>query len=633
MTGLEWHVVGVCGRGFPGASPPSIRVTVLPDAGDPSSRNAAQVVIAGLPGERQPVGDIFWELERSVRWADQNQDDSDLDNDDSGRGNNSMGGTLKLRVVGAGSIQFHLVSGGQEAAQEWQTLGKTEQGLQVKLILKEVSSKRAIEERHRRRMRILQKELELHLVKTVPPEKLEAWEAKRRTSSAKKIQIHWRQWRASKTEKRGTFRTGILGSSSRKTQHRPAFCARDKIHAENLETDDREDTDYSHFDSDHDSGAENREEEDEETEDAAKEDFARLEEKLEQITRECLEGSTDDMRYVSTHEKYEYLIGQSDGVQNLWERLNNDLATMEANEAKRNRTLRQLKRINQLAQVDSVKLGDQFPHNSIQHSEVVNETLRKWPLPRSKKAKQKAEAMHQAMLENMKTGKEWWRVRIGAEERDLRSLKPAKEPWSFPSKVKDELSEDSNEVSRWWLTYASGSAETATAILSSATGDGLSPEVVRDAIDREQACLVREAEDKLKAAENPLLVAALTCPPHRIHQLRAVARAKASPKPPGEKENEVHSQRSPQTLQSPQTQKLSHSPRAEQNLTNVEFSVKENAPVRIKKKRKPGKKKERAMAQHIESLEEQVAILRAQMAQKELEKLKASQQHSEVCEP
>mmetsp|Transcript_33700 Transcript_33700/g.54064 ORF Transcript_33700/g.54064 Transcript_33700/m.54064 type:complete len:623 (+) Transcript_33700:443-2311(+) len=595
---LEWCIVGVHGRGFPGASPPSIGLSLV--TVHESSRNRGydseeeenskrRKDVQALPGKRQPVGDVYWELEKAVYW------DDEIINVDSGSRRE-----LRIRVVNVGVVRIIMSRGSEDRSQNWMDVGEDGNGYQVKLMLKQFPSRKAEKERNDRKQRILRRQLEMEMLAKVPAEKLFAWEEKRAHRCAQLIQNQWR----------GHF-------YAQNAYHAPSdptvrFASPQADVAPSLDRQDEwesEDDDKEKDDS-----------ENEDIFDEQEEDYRRLLGLNDELAKSAASNKETG---TSVHENYQYLIEQCGRVSESWYQWRQRELAMESKARYRRKVMRKLSRLcNKLSNLDK-PLADYFTEGNGEQQDVksededdnaggdkfVKKTKRFWPVTRDKAKLEEAQVQHNAALESMQVGKEWWRVRLGNEEKDIREMQASKPPWKYPYDTKKEIQR--GESSRWWVAFASNGPESAQRILSNPY-EGASPELFNDAVRRETDRLVQETEQRLKTSESPLLIAALSCPAHRFGKMRtllgrnqytpaAVSSSDTKPPPVEEQENNAQAVNEPR----------------ENDTSNVKVAT-------TGKRRKKSRGKEAAMKNHIESLEEQVAILRAQLANAELGKLKAA---------
>ncbi|CAK9022285.1 Uncharacterized protein SCF082_LOCUS15723 [Durusdinium trenchii] len=515
---MECKVIGVAGRGFPGAAPPGVcvsvvsvrdgRVTSRKRVNDDDEEEAAHEQgrtredFETLDGTKETVGDIFWKLREPFLWEEK------------ARCAAGERRELRIRVANVASVRLMMHGDNTEDAQLWRDLGDPDVGYQVKLVLRLVPSKHSEQERSKRLLRIQQRQIELEMMQRIPADKLLEWETSRKHRSASAIQRTWKSKR----------QTGKRTSVEARRRNRAA--RGEELHLDGDDESDRyldltppgsprgSDEEAKGGDLMDDTGAD-------ETED---DDLKQMQVLFDQISREAFDRKQETVRF-STHEQYQHLIEQSRQVERAWPAFEYEQRRREGQARQRRKVLRKVDRL--CNKLDAACVGPLDKKNENEEEDAKASVKREWPLSKARSVVEQARTRHVAALQNVHLGKDWWRVRLGNEERDVRKLKPSKPPWSGTqdSGVRGELASAENELSRWWIAFASGNPSSVDAILDSRYQDESLYDVFDDAVRRETERLIREAEQKLKARESPLLATALSCPPHRLGRLRDFIKA------------------------------------------------------------------------------------------------------------
>jgi len=534
-------VIGVVGRGFPGASKPVARVIVQSTAAvPPSSSISRQEWPLGAP-VLQPVGDLLWELRGRLPWTSHEHLQ-----------------TLKVRVAGVGSCKLAMDAKGVHEAQEWRPIGDPADDLQIMLVLKELPTEDAAKERSQRQLRIQRRQLELDMLRRLPAQKIFAWEEKKQQKSATIIQRFWRLCK---------------GSSSSS----PAFRAEAQQHSEQTRSSDEKIKNHLHHQSRQEEDVGNDDDNDDDlVEEADLKRFTHLYDWLTKIAHDRM--AEEGVRRFSTHEQYQSILELRKTLDQEWP----DFCAQQARSLKYRKEVSRL--MKQLSQLSASLSKTGIPLRSQVEQEIS------WPLSTKDGVQRKAHEQHQARMEHLGVGKEWWRVRCGNEERDIRRISPC-----VTSNLKDERNN-----ARWWISFASKHSMSTKDIQAKAKPVISKKEVCEDVIERESERIVNEFRQKFSAREDPKLAAILQCPPHRLQKLQERLQG-------GSNRNNI--QKNGQTLG-----KKGNSEHRDDE------GVAENQESDLSRKKRK-KRKEEAMKNHIEALEEQVAVLRARMAQAELEKL------------
>ncbi|GBG29499.1 Hypothetical Protein FCC1311_057202 [Hondaea fermentalgiana] len=548
---MEWRVVGVLGRGFAPAQPPRIRVSVV-RVGKDASRDVGfggskpRENFDAIDPVREPVGDIRWRLETHVPWCE--TPDATLAASP-GAGDNartqSARQEIRIRVAGAGSVRIDMKAGSEDQAQRWYEVGDPSQGLQVRLVMKQQAGQQAERERLARRERIQRRQLELAMMRQLRPEKLLAWEERRAQRAARIIQ---RSWKSSCRHTKPRTETHV-------TRKRADDLALDDLIAEGDEYDDdeeeedndgEEDEDEDEVENDDNIGAGENNATKGDGRDPAEEDATGKNGRAKQaIKRRSKQDGTDGSTYVSTtdedsrrlhqlfddlsreahdrmvnggrfstHEKFQALMEGYRELQTQWASFQIQDEEMREHEESRERLLRRSDKLCLRLESLQVPLAS-YPDPSVSenqetallaasdeigaaHPRDAEETQSpaaaqpRWPLSRDRVVLEAARNAHATALENAQVGKEWWRVQVGHEERDIRTVKMGKAPWRVDTsslssaKAHDGEDEDADaQASKWWVAYASKSAAQAEALAIKASNRVAQLDVFEDNVKRD----------------------------------------------------------------------------------------------------------------------------------------------------
>jgi len=435
----------------------------------------------------------------------------------------------KVRVEGMKAMSIVLGS-----CQDW-TAVNDQSDLQVRFVLELLGGETAEAESRQRRMRIQRKQMELDMMRNIPTEELMIWEEKRNCKYASVIQTAWR--RSSKyTKKKSEIPQNTSG------HHIPLH--RDLDTFELSPEDDDEDERNS---------------------------MPRFHQIDEELTR-AAKAQLAQVGWQSTHEHYENLIRQTSCAISQW----NEWSRSDRSIARGKRHRSQIHRIDKLnyrlSNMKNKSLDDFVKSVEDVESDIEKNTRSVLTVTSNDVLLDQANRAHTEALG--RTGLNWWTVRVGDEERDIRSMK-MEEAWVCDANGRLK-SNDDDSYSRWWVAFVDKDHTTDAVVLQERHVDQMFQE---DRIRSDTMNLVREIEARAKRNEPPLLSRTLNCPVHRLRSL-----------------------------------KLSENV-PEESIAQVEV-------VSLKKKKKKSKKRDAAMKDHIDTLEEQVAILKAQLAKTELEKMK-----------
>lgn len=696
---MDWYVVGVQARGFAGAEPPRVRLSLVSVGvrGHEGGLSRAREDVDAVDPVREPVGDLRWKLTRHLAWNDEIANDRD-ENDTSEKRE------LRIRVAGVGHARVDARKGGEEAAQQWQDIGESDRGYQVRLVLQERPGQAAERERAARHERIQRRQLELAMMRQVKPEKLLAWEERRKNKSSRVIQRAWRSQRQRRLQR--TEARAVRKKLADKGLRLSTDVLEESYESPHGEEDEENDGGLIKQPGETEMGIEKEDAEDASNLDGRTNDsdLKMLHKLYDELTREAHDRMLDNGRF-STHEKFQALMEGHREIQIRWAHFSSRDTVMRSHERERARILNRTNKL--CARLEQLKLPlssydgkiaddqnlaenegngneNQTPNEGDDSTSAINIRRQRktskhtpWPLSRDQSVYTEARNAHLAALDNAQVGKEWWRVQVGHEERDIRKLQAQRPPWQSMDnhdslglgnafRENDPLD---YENSKWWIAYASRNPSHVDAVLARAANQAKHGDVVEDGVRRDTDRLVREVETRLQAQEDPFMRTILSCPPHRLSSVYKLL--KSNPVESGypaqttstlSRDNgEAHSPHTPHLTgrsHSPRTglggspgtssgrgqgtlgsrsprrldvQTSSLTPRSHRHgsaigplsPSQVSSVVSPSRVVQRGKRKKRSKRKEAAMQMHIDALEEQVAVLRAQMAQSQLEKLRS----------
>jgi hypothetical protein len=482
-------ITDITGRGFHGALPPEISVSLqsYDDQPNRALKGQSRTIPCFQRPIRNAIGDLSWNLrESSIMWP--------------------MNAELEIELLQIGTIRMRLDSDDLEAVQEWCPIGESE-NFQVQLVLRQVPSHQDEKIRRQRLLRIQRRQFELELLRSVPASKLFAWEAKRADRAAKIIQSAWRSVvHYTKVESKLTIlQEGDEGGVNRRNAL-PLYRYLSII-SDDSDTEMGEQTKH--------------------TEKLPKDNNV---DSKDMVRMQQLNDKTMAMARESVAESY---LGS---LQNIYQKIIEEEKEINQRrcELKRiqhhrksraRRCTRSLSNLNSILEKLSNHLGEPLPSQaSTASDEERKSTIKRikdlWRISKSIDIQRKALNAHVAALGEEGENKDWWRVHIYDQECDIREKKASSPPWRYPIRVESELRDESRELSRWWVAFASKSPTKASLIVDKYKDEQTEGnDTFIEKVNREKDKLVRELDARRKLSVSPFLTMMMSCPPHRLRDV------------------------------------------------------------------------------------------------------------------